>query len=226
MLSNNILDPQIRTTLEEAAGEVMEAWARKKGLNEVQAQTLREHLKYCVNSESSPFLGSELAYLLHALANFDTWEEMLKDRVFQLNMYGFGIISVRKADEEHIKRLIWPVMGKVVNRIVVAWERESGSLLRPYIEMKPELIRDIKSLALALTFKQVFERLRFELLGRNSFVEQEPRPHSSCLASIIETGRVQSQASDIQEGIGYRLRAEKDNCGHYTVRTTTVNFDA
>ena len=220
----NRLDPQIGTFLEEAAGEMMEAWARKKGLNEVQAQTLREHLKYCVNSESSSFLGSELAYLLHALANFDTWEEMLKDRVFQLNMYGFGIISVRKADEEHIKRLIWPVMGKVVNRIVVAWERESGSLLRPYIEMKPELIRDIKSLALALTFKQVFERLRFELLGRNSSGEQEPHPHSGCLASIVETGRVQSNSSEFQEGMGYRRCAGKDSRGHYTVRTTAIDF--
>ena len=221
----NPLDPQIAAILEEAAGEMMEVWAKEEGLNNVQAQTLREHLKDCVNSQSSSFLGSELAYLLHALANFDTREEMLDDRASQANIYGLGLISVRKEDEEHIKRIISPVMGIVVNRISFAWERESDSLLRPYLKTKPELIRDIKSLARALTFKQVFERLRFELLGRNSFVEQEPRPHSSCLASIIETGRVQSQASEIQEGMGYRPRAEKDNCEHYTVRTTAVDID-
>ena len=220
----NRLDPQIGAILEEAAGEVMETWAKEKGLNDLQAQTLRDHLKDCVNSGPSPIFGSALGYLLHALATFETREEMLKDRTFQANMYSCRFVRVRKEDEKHIKRMIWPVIGKVVNRIVLAWERESDSLLRSYLGMKPELFRDIKSLARALTLKHVLERLRYELLGRNSSGEQEPHPHSGCLASIKESGRVQSNSSEFQEGTGYRRCAEKDNRGHYTVRTTAIDF--
>lgn len=221
----NRLDAQIAAILEEAAGEIMEVWAKEEGLNNVQAQTLREHLKDCVNSQSSSFLGSELAYLLHALANFDTREEMIDDRASQANIYGLGLISVRKEDEEHIKRIISPVMGIVVNRISFAWERESDSLLRPYLETKPDLIRDLKSLARALTFKHVLECLRYELLGRNSSAEQEPHPHSSCVASIRATGRVQSHLSELQEGMGYKPYTEEDSRGHFTVRTTAVDID-
>ena len=221
----NRLDPQIAAILEEAAGEIMEVWAKEEGLNNVQAQTLREHLKDCVNSQSSSFLGSELAYLLHALANFDTREELLKDRDFQATMYGFGFVSVRKEDEGHIKRIVSPVIGRVVNRIVQTWESESDNLLRPYLATKPELIRDLKSLARALTFKYVLERLRYELLGRNSSVEQEPHPHSSCVASIRATGQVQSHLSEFQEGMGYKPYTEEDSRGQFTVRTTAVYID-
>ena len=221
----NRLDPQIFVILKDATGEVMEDWARVNGFDEVQAQTLREHLKGCVNSVSSSFLGSELAYLLYALASFDTQEEMRKDREFQANMYGLAFILVKKEDEEPIRRLIWPVMEKVVNRVVLTWERESRSLLRPHLETKPGLLQDIKSLARALAFKHVLERLRFELLGRNSSVEQKPRPHSSCVASIKETGRVQSHTSEFQEGVGYKSCGERDTRGHYIVRTTAVDFD-
>ena len=221
----NRLDPQIAATLEDVICEVIGDWAGVEGLNEVQAQTLRGHLRDCGNSFSSSFLGSELAYLLHALASFDTREEMHKDWEFQANMCGLAFISVKKEDEEPIRRLILPVMGKVVNRVVLTWERESSSLIRPHLERKLELLRDIKSLARAFTFKHVLERLRFELLGRNSSVEREPRPHSSCVASIKETGRVQSHASEFHEGVGYKSCGERDTHGHYTVRTTAVDFD-
>ena len=52
----------------------------------------------------------------------------------------------------------------------------------------------------------VLEHLRHELLGRNSFGEQEPHPHSSCAASIVETGRVQPFPSEFEEGLGYKPR--------------------
>ena len=221
----NRLDTQFEAILEEAADKMMEELAKKERLNEAQAQTLREHLKECANSESSSFLGSQLAYLLHALANFDTWEELLKDRVFRLNICGLGLISVRKEDEEHIERIISPVIGRVANRIVQTWESESDNLLRPYRATKPELIWNLKSLACALTFKHVLERLRYELLGRNSSVEQEPHPHSSCVASIRATGQVQSHLSEFQEGIGYKPYTEEDCRGQFTVRTTAVDID-
>ena len=41
-----------------------------------------------------------------------------------------------------------------------------------------------------------------EILGRNSFVEQEPHPHSGCAASIVETGRVQPFPREFEEGMG------------------------
>ena len=98
----NRLDPHIAAILEEAAGEIMEAWAEEEGLNGVQALMLREHLKDCINSKSTSVLGSELAYLLHALANVDSREELLEDRAFQMNIYGLGFISVRREDEDPI----------------------------------------------------------------------------------------------------------------------------
>ena len=221
----NRLDPQIVVILEEVTREMMEEWAKEEGLNNVQAQTLREHLKGCANSESLSFLGSQLAYLLHALANFDTWEEMLKDQVFRLNIHGLGLISVRIEDEEHIERIISPVIGRVANRIVLTWESESENLLRPYRATKPELIWDLKSLARALTFKHVLERLRYEPLGRNSSVEQDPHPHSSCVASIRATGQLQSHLSEFQEGMGYKPYTEEDSRGQFTVGTTAVDID-
>ena len=63
--------------------------------------------------------------------------------------------------------------------------------MRPYPESKAELRQDIGQLAKAFAIKGVLEHLRYELLGRNSFSEQQPHPHSSCAASIVETGQVQ-----------------------------------
>ena len=58
-------------------------------------------------------------------------------------------------------------------------------------------------MAKALVIKGVMEHLRYELLGRNSFSEQQPHPHSYCAASIVETGQVQSFPSEFEEGLGH-----------------------
>ena len=220
----NRLEPQIAAVFEENSVDMMEVWAKEMGMTSEQSQALRVHIKDCINSRSAPSLQSELGYLLYAVANFNTWKELLEDRTFRVNMRSHGLFRMRKEDEKQIRRNIWPLANRSSDRIILAWQNESDGLMKPQLETKPELYHAIKSLARALTFKRVLEHLRFELLGRNSFVEQEPHPHSGCAASIIETGRVQSQASEIQEGMGYRPRAEKDNCGHYTVRTTAVDF--
>ena len=48
--------------------------------------------------------------------------------------------------------------------------------MRPFFESKPEFRQDIGQLAMALAVKGVLEHLRYELLGRNSFSEQQSAP--------------------------------------------------
>ena len=203
------LEPQITAALEEASADMMEAWARSMGLNGEQAQTLREHREDCPNTKAelvrtSRTLEGELGYLLYAMAEYSTRDEMLEDQVFQQIMSRWSLARVRKEDEEHVLRTILPAVEQAGNRVALAWERESDELARPYLESKPELHQDIRRLAQALAMKQILEHLRYELLGRNSFSEQEPHPHSSCAASIAETGRVRPFPREFEEGMGYR----------------------
>ena len=205
------LEPYITTALEEASADMMEAWAKGVGLNDEQAQTLREHHKDCTNTRAelvraSRTLERELGYLMYAMAEFSTREEMLGDEIFRQIMYGWSLAAVRKEDEEHIQRTILPAAEETANRMALAWERETGELTRPYLYSKPELHQDIRCLTQMLAKKQVLEHLRHELLGRNSFGEQEPHPHGSCAASIVESGRVQSFLREFEEGMGYKPR--------------------
>ena len=87
--------------------------------------------------------------------------------------------------------------------MALAWESEADELTRPYLESKPELYRGIRYLAQALIKKHFLEHLRYELLGRNNAGEQQPHPHHYCVASIIETGRLQPFPTEFEEGIGY-----------------------
>ena len=203
------LEPQITAALEEASADMMEASARAMGLTGEQAQTLREHHKDCRNTRAellrtSRTLEGELGYLLYAMAEFSTRDEMLEAQVFQQTMSRWSLARVRKEDEEHVMRTILPAVELAGNRVTLAWERESDELLRPYLESKPKLQQDIRRLAQALAMKQILEHLRYELLGRNSFSEQEPHPHSNCAASIAETGRVRPFPREFEEGMGYR----------------------
>ena len=105
-----------------------------------------------------------------------------------------------------------PVAEKAARKIVLAWEEEAEALMRPYLESKPGFRRDIDQLAMALTVKGALEHLRYELLGRNSFSEQQPHPHSSCAASILETGQVQPFPREFEEGQGYIQQHQSDYC--------------
>ena len=96
-----------------------------------------------------------------------------------------------------------PVAEKTASEVVIAWEEEAEALLRQYLESKPEFRQDIDHLAKALAMKGSLEHLRYELLGRNSFSERQPHPHSSCAASIVETGQVQPFPREFEEGQGY-----------------------
>ena len=111
---------------------------------------------------------------------------------------------MRKEDEEQVKWAILPAVIQPANRIVQDWASEADELLRPFLGSKPNLYQVITRLARALTMKQVLEHLRFELLGRNTFGEQEPHPHIHCLATVRETGRQQPFFSEFEEGLGYR----------------------
>ena len=155
-------------------------------------------------TRTSRTLESELAYLLYAMAEFSTWEEMVEDEVFQQITFRWSLVCVRKGDEGYIVRTILPAVEETANRITQAWERETDELIGPYVESKPKLHQDTWHLTQLLPKKQVLEHLRYELLGRNSFCEQEPHPHGSCAASIMETGRVRPFPREFEEGMGYR----------------------
>ena len=71
------------------------------------------------------------------------------------------------------------------------------------MKSKPELHGDIMWLAQVLATKHAFELLRFQLLGRNSSTERFPHPHSSCGASIRNTGKAETFPVEFQEGQGH-----------------------
>ena len=202
------LHHRVTTALEEASVDMMEAWARAAGLNHEQTRALMKHHRGCPNTKdelngTAQALEGEFGNLMHALGEFGSRYEMLEDQVCQLIMSRLSFFRMSRQDEGDVRGTVLPVVVKTANRIVLAWEEEAEVLVRPYLESKPELRQDIGQLAQALAIKGVLEHLRFELLGRNSFSEQRPHPHSSCAASIVETGQVQPFPKEFEEGQGY-----------------------
>lgn len=205
------LEPQITAGLEEASADMMEAWAGSVGLDGQEIQTLREHRNDCINSNSelvrtSRVLEGDLSYLLYALSEFDSSEEMLEDQQFRLIMLRWRMVRMRKEDEEQVRRAILPAAVETANKVAQVWQGEADELLRPFLESKPALFEIINGLARALTLKQILELLRFEFFGRNSHSEQEPHPHAYCAASTRETGRARPFLSEFEEGAGFRRR--------------------
>ena len=190
---------------------MMETLARATGLDDDQAQTLREHHGDCTQTSAELFgtsrsLEGGLGYLLYAIAEFSSVEEMLEDRQFQQIMFRWSFVRIRKEDEEHVRRTILPTVNTTTNKIIQGWESEADEFTRPFLESKPNLYQIINRLARALMVKRALEHLRFELLGRNSFGEQEPHPHANCLAGVRESGSVKPFRSKFEEGLGYRPR--------------------
>ena len=140
---------------------------------------------------------------MHALGEFGSRYEMIEDQVCQLIMSRLSFFRMRRQDEADVRGTVLPVAERTANRIVLVWEEEAEVLVRPYLESKSELRQDIGQLAWALAIKGSLEHLRYELLGRNSFSEQRPHPHSSCAASIVEIGQVQPFPREFEEGQGY-----------------------
>ena len=202
------LHHRITTALEEASVDMMEAWARAEGLNDEQTRALMKHHRECPNAKdeltrTTQTMEGEFGYLMHALGEFGSRCEMIEDQVCQLIMSRLGMFRMRRQDEGDVLRTVLPVVEKTANKIVLAWDEEAEALMRSYIERKPELRQDIGQLAKALAMKGSLEHLRYELLGRNSFSEQQPHPHSDCAASIVETGKVQPFPREFEEGQGY-----------------------
>ena len=205
------LESHITKGLEQASVEMMGALAKASGMNDEQTQTLRDHFRDCTNTRAdltrvSRMLEGELGYLLYAMVIFNDREAFLEDQMFQQIVFRWRLTRMRKEDEEHILRTILPVVEEAADRMALAWESEADELTRPYLESKPELYRGIKYLAQALIKKQFLEHLRYELLGRNNAGEQQPHPHSYCVASTIEEGRVQPFPTEFEEGMGYMPR--------------------
>ena len=123
----------------------------------------------------------------------------------QLIMSRLSFFRMRRQDEGDVRETVLPVAEETANKIVLAWEVEAEVLMRPYLESKPEYCQDIGQLAKALAIKGGLEHLRYELLGRNSFSEHQPHPHSYCMASVVETGQVQPFPREFEEGQGYLL---------------------
>lgn len=148
-------------------------------------------------------LEGEFGYLMHALGELGSCWEMIEDQVCQMIMSRLSLFRMRRQDEGEVVGTVLPVVEKTPTNSSWRGKKRREALMRPYIESKPKLSQDIGQLAKALAIKGSLEHLRYELLGRNSFSEQHPRPHSSCAASIVETGRVQPFPSEFEEGQGY-----------------------
>ena len=203
------LAPQITAALEEASADMMEALAKSVGLNDEQAQILRGHHRDCARTSAeliraSRTLEGDLGYLLYAIAEFSSFEEMLEDQQFRQIMFRWSFARMKKEDEEQVRRTILPTVNETANWIAHTWKSEADALTKPFLESKPNLYQIITRLTRALTMKQSLEHLRFEFFGRNSFSEQEPHPHMHCAADIRETGRVQPFLREFEEGLGYR----------------------
>ena len=111
------LAPQITIALKEASADMMEAWAISVGLDGEQAQTLREHHGDCpqTNAElirASLTLEGELGYLLYAIFEFSSLEEMLEDQQFRQIVFRWSFARMRKEDEEKIRWTILPAAKK------------------------------------------------------------------------------------------------------------------
>ena len=203
------LEPHITKALEEASAHVMEVWARAAGLDGDQARALKEHYKACSNTEvelagTSRSIESELGYLLYALTEFDSRSDMIEDQMAQMLLYRWNMVRVREEDVELMDRTILPVAREAVKGLTQAWEKETDELTRPYMESKPELYQDVSYLVYVLAMKHIWEHLRHEFFGRNSFGEQKPHPHADCAVSIVETGHVKPFPNEFEEGMGYR----------------------
>ena len=203
------LEPQITAPLDEASTDIMAAWAGSVGLDGQEIQTLRRHRNNCINSNSelvrtTRVLEGDLSYLLYAISEFESSEEMLGDQQVQLIMLRWRLAQMRKADEGQSRHTILPAAIKTADRIALAWQTEADGILRPFLESKPDLHQVIDHLARALITMQVLELLRFEFFGRNSHTEQEPHPHEYCAAAIRETGRARPFLREFEEGLGFR----------------------
>ncbi|MYF79057.1 MAG: HNH endonuclease [Chloroflexi bacterium] len=208
------LEPHITAILEEASGGMTEEWGKAARLSDEQAQALKRHHKDCANTKAelvraSRALEGEFGFLLYAISTFNNREDILEDETFRLIMSRWSFIRVRQEDEKPIQDTILLAVDEAVNKMALAWERETDEMTKPYLESKPELHQGVRLLAQLLARKRVFEHLRYELLGRNSFGEQYPHPHSYCAASIRATGRVQRFPREFEEGIGYMLGARQ-----------------
>ena len=202
------LHHRITADLEEASVQMMEPWGRAMGLNNEQTKTLMNHYGDCPNTRdeltrTTQTLEGELGYLMYALGEFGSRHEMLEDQMCRMLISRLGMFRMKRQDEGNVLGTVLPVVEKTANKIILAWEEEAKALLRPYLKSKPELRQDIGQLAMALALKGVLEHLRYELLGRNSFSEQQPHPHSSCAASIVETGQVLPFPREFEEGQGH-----------------------
>ena len=204
------LEPQITAALKEASAEMMEAWAKAAGLNDGHAQTMREHYKDCINSRHemtriSHALEHKIGYLMYALAEFTTRTEMIEDQAFQQIILGWSLFRMKEQDEQHVVRTVLPVTKETANRISMAWQHQADELSRSNLASEPELHEEIRYLGMMLVKKEVMEHLRYELLGRNSFIDQQPHPHHSCALSIMESGQVQPFPQEFKEGRGFTL---------------------
>ena len=189
---------------------MMEVLANEMGMDENQTSALREHIWECPNSTSmltgeSRTIESDFAYLLYALGKFKNREEMLDDQGFQQVMMRWSMVRVKPEDKEHLIGTVLPIADKAAEELELARRKEAETLMRPYLETRLGLYEDLGFLARMVARKHTFEYLRYEFLGRNSYTDQWPHPHSGCVASIRDTGRVEPFPKDFEEGNWYPL---------------------
>ena len=203
------LEPLTAGLLQEAAEDMMETLARHAGMNDDEAQALREHHRDCINTSreltrTCRTIEKDFAYLLHALGTFQDREEMLLDEAFQWVMMGWDLARLKPEDREQVVDMVSPAAEGTADKMALAFEREAEGLTGQFSGSKSGFSEALRLLARELAWKQVLEHLRYEFLGRNSATETWPHPHRDCIASIRRTGRVEPFLREFDEGKGYR----------------------
>ena len=202
------LEPQISAAFEEASVVMMGALARKLGMDDDKARILEGHGKKCSIDEmvkGSRVLERDLAYLLHALAEVGTRDEMLKDKMAQLIVSRWSTVrSWKGKDDTNTLESIVVAAAGIASRLAETWAKEANDLLGAQVEAKRGFYDDVWWFAEMLARKDIFEHMRFELLGRNTWTDEWPHPHDGCADGIMRTGQVETCPQRMFEvGKGY-----------------------
>ena len=137
------------------------------------------------------------------MGKFKNREELLDDHVFRQVMMRWNMVRVEPEDKEHLIGTVLPIADETAEEMELAWKNKTETMLRPDLESRMGLYEALEFLARMVARKHTFEHLRYEFLGRNSYTDQRPHPHSGCAASIRQTGRVEPFPNDFGEGKGY-----------------------
>lgn len=132
----DLLRPRTDTALGHAFEAMMGKWATSNGLKNGQASALRRYVRDCANTRSefkgaSRTLESELAYLMHAVDEFDKLEDIVVDRTFEQLVSGRRLFRIKKKGRRTVWHSVLSVAEDAADVIARAWFGASHGIVRP-----------------------------------------------------------------------------------------------